>query len=160
MVLGLVCRVRSGQPLVVGVHVEMMNGALVASKVLEHRPVKHAQWADQLKLMAGELETLLKNDPYAAVVVKTIEDRTPMGAPKLTDANRKRLQLEGVLLAVSRQHTEVVVAMTGQEIGALRGSNKATVEGEAAVLMTGREEVIEATAAALAAWTLANRPSS
>jgi len=154
VVLGLVCRVSGRNPLVIGVRLEREANGFKASRVLEHRPIRHDDWAGKLTLVAGELETLLRDGAYRAVVVRTLEDRTPMGAPRLTDASRKRLHLEGVLLEVSRRHTDVVQAVNGAGLGQLLGSSKAVVEAQAAELVGTREELVDAAAAALGALAL------
>jgi hypothetical protein len=160
IVLGLACKVRTGQPILVGVRLEQTAAGLVATQILEHRPVRHASWSAKLKLVGGEIDTLMLDNNFDAVVVKTMEARTPQGAPRLNDASRQRLQLEGVLLATAALHADIVSALSGQELGALTSSNKAGVEAEARALVGERAELIEAAAAALGGIVLVERGSA
>lgn len=155
MVLGFACRVVDGHPVVVGVRLERVGADMAAEVVVDHRPVRHATWPDKLSLVAGEVTSLVLRDPPAALVVKTIEHRTPVGAPKLDDASRMRLHVEGVLLVTAQPHVPVVAVLTGQELGRLTATDKASVEAEAAALLGRKREVVEAGAAAIGALALA-----
>ena len=154
MVIGFACRVVDGHPIVVGVRVERLDG-LIARQVINHRPVKHSSWPDKLRLVAGEVETLMLAEEPAAVLVKTMEARTPVGPPKLDDAARMRLHLEGVLLLTSQAHSPIVDVLTGQELGRLVGKDKKGIEEDAALLVGSKKELVEACAAGLGALVLA-----
>lgn len=143
-----------GHPIVVAVRLDRGADGLTATKVVDHRPVRHSSWPDKLALVAGEVETLLRIDQPEAVVVKTMEARTPVGAPKLDDASRMRLHVEGVLLLAAQAHAPIVEVLTGQELGRLVGGDKASVEAAATALVGKKKEVMEAAAAALGALAL------
>lgn len=157
MILGFACRVVDGHPIVVGIRLDPDAEGFSLSTVMDHRPVRHASWADKLALVAGEVETLLGQQTVDAVVVKTMEARTPVGAPRLDDAARMRLHLEGVLLMTAQRHAAVIDVLTGQQLGRLVGSDKATLESEAAALVGKKKEVIEAAAAAIGGLALSRQ---
>jgi hypothetical protein len=157
MVIGFACRVVDGHPIVIGIRADRTDeGRIETGTIIDHRPVRHVGWAEKLALVAGEVDTVLTHDAPAAVIIKTIEARTPLGAPRLDDAARMRLHLEGVLLLTAQRYTAKAEVMTGQELGRLVGSDKATLEAEATVLVGKRKEVVEAAAAALGALVLAD----
>jgi hypothetical protein len=153
--LGLSSRVVDGHPVVLGVRVGRDGAAFGAEIVINHRPVRHSAWPDKLALVAGEVETYLRQNKTDSVVVKTIEQRTPVGAPKLDDASRMRLHLEGVLLVTAQPLVPIVQVLNGQELGHLFGSDKATIEAEGVRLVGKRKELVEAAAAGIGAVLLA-----
>ena len=156
MVIGLVCNIDE-EPVVVGIEIiEGDDGHLSHDEVFRHRASASDDWAQQLHLLAQHLDTTLKAAGAETIVIRSVEAWRG-GAQAREGPKRKRLQVEGVLLEVSRRHASRVEAQTGREIGATCGLDKRAVEEQARTLRGGRRDQIEAGTAALAALAIERR---
>lgn len=107
---------------------------------LENRALA-AQLGDAAKVVKGRVRSLSPD----AVVVRRADRPT---RPSNHEGPRKRLLIEGAIAAAAYSESVHTTLLTGKECGQAHGSDKATVDAEAASLVTKKYQ--DAAAAALA----------
>ncbi|MXY11381.1 MAG: hypothetical protein F4Z00_02450 [Acidimicrobiaceae bacterium] len=148
--LGLSCNVKRGRIVVRGV---LLQGGS-ADLVFDHAVAGEEDLALQLRSLGNALTTLFKDLDVTSVVIRSADYHRSTG---LKDYVVLRLRGEGVLLATARAHAGLVACLTGHAIGEKCGMKKDEVDERAAVLLS--EDLVEATAAALAAEQLRTNSS-
>jgi hypothetical protein len=149
---GIAVHVRLGE---LAISVAVADGSQEAPSVVRvfgHRSNPGEDWPKKLESLAGFLEPELKATPPDTAVVRTFDHFKGRG---LSDAFKKQLQVEGVLLQVLRSRTAAIRVAAGKDIGEMCGGNKAAVEEQASRTFGG--EYAEAGAAAIAALVVAAR---
>jgi hypothetical protein len=147
-VWGIAARIEGGNPVVVALELDGSRAAPSGRQVLLHR-CEATDMARALMLLANDMEHELGKNPPAVVVVRAMD----WFHARREKVARPRLQVEGVLLAVSRRLVPTVVSMSGKEIGDLSGLSKAQIEAEASRVLGGLD--LNAAVAGLGALTLA-----
>lgn len=148
-VWGISSHLESGQPVVVGIRVNGPRRSLSGKEVFRHRSNPNDDWAQKLRAIAADLETVLQRDRPDAVVLRVM-DSSP--ASRREQVARKRYGVDGVILAAARRHVDIVDSRSGKELGSLCGSSKNAVQAEASAAFGGGLK--DAGAAAIGALVL------
>lgn len=151
VVWGIASRIEKGSPVVVGLELAGAREAPDARQVFLHR-CEATDRARALMLLANDLEHELGKQPPSVVVIRAMD--WSQARPRENVA-RPRLQVEGVLLSVTRRVVPVVQALSGKEIGDLLGVSKPDAEAEASRVLSGFDR--DAAMSGLGALLLAER---
>src|ERR1700730_4993525 len=127
---GIACNIESGDPVVVAVSASGDVEELSGQEVFRHRSVPGEDWAQKLRGIEADLDTAIRRGPPDAIVIRSMD----LNKFHKEGPNRKPYQVEGILLAVARRHTDLVECRTGKEIGEVCGMSKAEAEAKAAAV--------------------------
>jgi hypothetical protein len=151
-VWGIYCHLDGGEPVVVAVEATGTYENPSGREVFRHRTTEREDWPTKLWSLRAALSAKLGHDRPSAVVIRSMD--WPPVRPRET-VIRPRLQVEGMLIELCRNHTAAVASLSGRAIADLTGVPKATFETRARSVF-GRD-LGEAGAAALAALYRASR---
>jgi hypothetical protein len=149
-VWGISARIEHGNPVVTGLEMTGSRSAPTGRQVFLHR-CESTDRARALMLLANDLDHELGKLAPTVVVVRAMD----WFQVRRENVARPRIQVEGVVLAVTRRLVPVVEAMSGRAIGDLCGVSKAAIEAEATRLLGDLDR--DAAVAGLAALVLAER---
>lgn len=80
-----------------GVRMEANSSGPITREVMRHRVAAHHDWAQSLRSIADDLDTLLGSDAPQAIVIRTLETWRAGFVPRY-GPTRDRLQAEGVAM--------------------------------------------------------------
>ncbi|MGH3556006.1 MAG: hypothetical protein ACRDTK_00535 [Mycobacterium sp.] len=149
LVLGLHVATQGNKRVIRGVLLDPTNDS-VLSPPIEHLPDRGHDEATQVREARDAVASALRAHEIAAAVLREADYHFRRG---VTDGTKRRLRLEGVCLAACREKTSLVEVMDGPALGRACGGNK-DAAFDAARILGVSENLVEATAAALAAKSL------
>lgn len=150
-VWGISSHVKGNDCTIVILSVHEQDGRLVGEAILRHKTSPGEDWPQKLHGLTTHIETLLKNDTPAAVVMRSMDY---FGQQRRTVV-KARYRIEGAVIVTVRRAVARTEARSGEEIGNILDMGKAQSQAEAERLFG--KDYIEEGAAALAALKLTSR---
>jgi len=151
--LGLYPFIEGGRFTVVGVTISGTEPNLTGKEVFRYRADAQEDHPLQLAGLMGAFSAALGAIAPEAIVVRSMDFSGRSGG--LTVEKATKLEVEGILLAVSRRAVAKVEKLRGNDIALKLGTNKLTAENRAEAIFASKG-LREVGAAALAALELAN----
>ncbi len=153
VVLGISCNVDAGELVVVVLRLmENEDGTRAHELVMQHHTDPGEDHAKKLASVEADLDTVLKKQRDAAVVVVRRMDYSPF-KKGITSEDERRLELQGVVLATARRHVDATHALNGKQIGHACGTDKPGIVAKAKGMFGA--DLTDAGMAALAALATA-----